>query len=271
MHELELNPSSDWRQRLGAVIDGTPVQRLITLLIIINAVILGLQTSPSIMADWGAPLLILDTFILACFVIELALRFVARGIGLLRDPWAVFDCLVVGIALVPASGPFAVLRALRVLRVLRLVSINPSMRKVVQALLASLPGMGSIVMLMGLVFYVAAVMATQLFGESFPEWFGNIGASLYTLFQVMTLESWSMGIVRPVMEEYPLAWLFFVPYILVATFMMLNLFIAVIVNAMQSTHEPDAEEQATVARAQAILDELRALRSEVAELRRNTP
>ena len=95
--------------------------------------------------------------------------------------------------------------------------------------------------------------------------------SLYTLFQVMTLESWSMGIVRPVMEEHPLAWLFFVPYILVATFMMLNLFIAVIVNAMQNTHEPNAEEQAAVAREQAILDELRALRSEVAELRRNAP
>ena len=135
MHELELNPSSDWRQRLGAIMDGATMQRLVTLLIIINAVILGLQTSPSIMADWGTPLLILDTFILTCFVIELVLRFTARGIGLLRDPWAVFDCLVVGIALVPASGPFAVLRALRVLRVLRLVSINPSMRKVVQALL----------------------------------------------------------------------------------------------------------------------------------------
>lgn len=271
MHELELNPSSNWRQRLGAVMDGATMQRLVTLLIIINAVILGLQTSPSIMADWGKPLLILDSLILACFVIELALRFTARGIGLLRDPWAVFDCLVIGIALVPASGPFAVLRALRVLRVLRLVSINPSMRKVVQALLASLPGMGSIVMLMGLVFYVAAVMATQLFGESFPEWFGNIGASLYTLFQVMTLESWSMGIVRPIMEQHPLAWMFFVPYILVATFMMLNLFIAVIVNAMQSTHESSAEEQAAAAREQAILDELRALRSEVAELRRQTP
>ncbi|ERI53264.1 ion transporter [Pseudomonas sp. EGD-AK9] len=271
MNELELKQSpADWRQRLGQLMDGLAVQRLVTLLIVINAAILGLQTSPAIMADWGRPLLTLDAIILACFVIELALRFAARGPGLLRDPWAVFDCLVVGIALVPASGPFAVLRALRVLRVLRLISINPSMRKVVQALLASLPGMGSIVMLMGLIFYVAAVMATQLFGQSFPEWFGNIGASLYTLFQVMTLESWSMGIVRPVMEAYPLAWLFFVPYILIATFMMLNLFIAVIVNAMQSTHEPSAEEQAAEAREQAILDELRALRSEIAELRRQS-
>ena len=272
MNEFELNQSSsDWRQRLGQLMEGPSVQRLVTLLIVVNAAILGLQTSPAIMTEWGRPLLMLDAVLLTCFVIELALRFAARGIGLLRDPWAVFDCLVVGIALVPASGPFAALRALRVLRVLRLISINPSMRKVVQALLASLPGMGSIVMLMGLIFYVAAVMATQLFGQSFPEWFGNIGASLYTLFQVMTLESWSMGIVRPVMEQHPLAWLFFVPYILIATFMMLNLFIAVIVNAMQSTHEPSAEELAAAVREQAILDELRALREEIAELRRKAP
>lgn len=270
MNELTPPSTHDWRKRLGTLMDGKSVQRLITLLILINAAILGMQTSAELMAEWGKPLLIADTLILACFVIELALRFIARGPGLLRDPWAVFDCLVVGIALVPASGPFAVLRALRVLRVLRLVSINPSMRKVVQALLASLPGMGSIVMLMGVIFYVAAVMATQLFGQTFPQWFGNLGASLYTLFQVMTLDSWSTGTVRPMLEQHPLAWLFFVPYILIATFMMLNLFIAVIVNAMQSTHEPSAAERAAEAREQAILDELRALRQEMAELRQKS-
>ena len=258
MNETPMNPPSNhWRLRLGALMESTAITRLVTALIILNAAILGIQTYPGLMAEWGELLLTLDQLILAVFILELALRFVARGLGLLRDPWAVFDCLVVGVALVPSSGPFAVLRALRVLRVLRLISINPNMRRVVEALLSSLPGMSSIAMLLGLVFYVAAVMATQLFGAAFPEWFGSLGASLYTLFQVMTLESWSMGIVRPVMEEHPLAWLFFVPYILVATFMMLNLFIAVIVNAMQSTHEPDAEEQAAAARAQAILDELR--------------
>jgi len=140
---------------------------------------------------------------------------------------------------------------------------------VVHALLASLPGMGSIVMLMGLLFYVAAVMATQLFGQDFPEWFGSIGASLYTLFQVMTLESWSMGIVRPVMEQYPLAWVFFVPYILIATFMMLNLFIAVIVNAMQDAQGPDPEVAARAEREEMILQELKALRAELGEMRRS--
>lgn len=262
------NAPSAWRQQLARFMDGKPVQRIITTLILINAAILGLLTSGEIVAEWGWLLVPVDMFILAVFVVELGLRFAARGIGLLRDPWAVFDCLVVGIALVPASGPFSVLRTLRVLRVLRLVSINPSMRKVVHALLASLPGMGSIVMLMGLLFYVAAVMATQLFGQDFPEWFGNIGASLYTLFQVMPLESWSMGIVRPVMEQYPLAWVFFVPYILIATFMMLNLFIAVIVNAMQDAQGPDPEVAARAQREEMILEELKALRAELGEMRR---
>lgn len=269
MNESMSHPTAPtWRLKLAELMDSTPVQRIITALILINAAILGLLTSADIVREWGWLLLPVDIFILTAFVIELALRFAARGIGLLRDPWAVFDCLVVGIALVPASGPFSVLRALRVLRVLRLVSINPSMRKVVQALLASLPGMGSIVMLMTLLFYVAAVMATQLFGQSFPEWFGNIGASLYTLFQIMTLESWSMGIVRPVMEEQPLAWVFFVPYILIATFMMLNLFIAVIVNAMQDAQGPDPEVEARALREQMIIDELKALRAELAQMRR---
>lgn len=256
-----------WRTRLAHVMDGKTVQRVVTALILVNAAILGLLTSQSIVDQWGWLLLPIDAFILTVFVLELALRFAARGIGLLRDPWACFDCVVIGIALVPASGPFSVLRALRVLRVLRLVSINPNMRKVVQALLSSLPAMGSIVMLMGLLFYVAAVMATGLFGATFPEWFGNIGASLYTLFQVMTLESWSMGIVRPVMEQHPLAWMFFVPYILIATFMMLNLFIAVIVNAMQDAQEPDPEVAVRLDREKAILEELKALRSELAEVR----
>ena len=273
MHELELNPSSNWRQRLGAIMDGATMQRLVTLLIIINAVILGLQTSPSIMADWGKPLLIIDSLILACFVIELALRFTARGIGLLRDPWAVFDCLVIGIALVPASGPFSILRALRVLRVMRMVTMVPSMRRVVGALLSAIPGLGSIAMVLALVFYVSAVIATGLFAADFPEWFGSLGRSVYTLFQVMTLESWSMGIVRPVMEIFPYAWVFFIPFILIATFTMLNLFIAIIVNAMQTV--TDADREATQASIEAarehietdLHDEVRALRGEIAELK----
>jgi voltage-gated sodium channel len=185
----------------------------------------------------------------------------------------VFDFLVVAIALVPASGPFAVLRALRVLRVLRLLTVVPSMRRVVGGLLAAVPGLSSIAAVLGLMFYVFAVIASKLFGATFPDWFGNLGLSLYTLFQVMTLESWSMGIVRPVMEVYPYAWAFFIPFILMATFTMLNLFIGVIVSAMQSFTEADkAETAVAVDQARAHIDadlhtEVRALRDEIAALR----
>jgi len=162
-----------------------------------------------------------------------------------RDPWSVFDFLVVAIALVPASGQLAVLRALRVLRVLRILTIVPSMRRVVGGLLAAIPGLASIGMVLALVFYVFAVITTNLFGGAFPDWFGTLGRSLYTLFQVMTLESWSMGISRPVMEVYPYAWIFFIPFILIATFTMLNLFIGVIVSAMQSFSDDDKADSAT--------------------------
>ncbi len=219
---------------LQSIVDGRRFQLAITVLIVVNAVILGLETSAAVMARWGVWLQLADRLILAVFVVEIVLRIWVHRLGFFRDPWGWFDFIVVGIALVPSSGPLAVLRTLRVLR---LVSVSPSMRAVVTALVGSLPGMGSIAALLLLLFYVFGVMATALFGAAFPEWFGSLGASLYTLFQVMTLESWSMGIVRPVMGEYPYAWLFFVPFILLATFTMLNLFIAVVVNAMQARHE----------------------------------
>ena len=274
MNDNILNLASPWRQRLAEWLKRASVQYLVTGLILINAVILGLETSSTAMQQWGHWLRTLDQLILACFVIEIALRFTAHGWRLLHDPWGLFDTLVIAIALIPASGPLAVLRALRVLRVLRLISLVPSMKMVVQSLLASLPGMGSIVALLGLVFYVAAVIATQLFGEQFPQWFGTLGDSLYTLFQVMTLESWSMGIVRPVMEEFPYAWLYFIPFILIATFMMLNLFIAVIVDAIQNQRDKVAEqeqEQAPPSESALLLEEVRQLRAELRILQQRLP
>jgi voltage-gated sodium channel len=262
-----------WRGSLAHWIEAPRIQNTIIALIVINAVILGMETSPRIMAQWGTVLTALDDAILAVFVVEIGLRICVHRGAFFRDPWSVFDFVVVGISLVPATGPLAVLRALRVLRVLRLLTMVPSMRRVVGGLLAAIPGLISVIAIISIVFYVAAVIATKLFSETFPDWFGHLGESAYTLFQIMTLESWSMGIVRPVMEVHPQAWLFFVPFILIATFTMLNLFIAIIVNAMQShaveqqartvsaveaaTREVDLHVQAHLARMEA---ELRALR-----------
>ena len=262
--------------------DSTPLQRFLERadvrhtvlgLIILNAVVLGLETSDMLMARHGAWLRMLDQAMLMVFVLEIGLRIVAWRGAFFRDPWSIFDFVVVGIALVPASGPFTVLRALRVLRVLRVLTIVPSMRRVVGGLLAALPGLSSIAMVLLLVYYVFGVIATQLFGDRFPDWFGTLGRSLYSLFQIMTLESWSMGIVRPLMEVFPYAWTFFIPFILIATFTMLNLFIGVIVSAMQSFSS--AETEATVsavddAREHIEADlhaEMRGLRAELAELK----
>jgi voltage-gated sodium channel len=254
-------------------VEQTWFTNFILVLIILNAILLGLETSKSVMAEWGTLLVTLDHAMLTVFTIELLLRIYAWRGRFFTDAWSLFDFVVVVIALVPASGPFAVLRALRVLRVLRLLTIVPSMRRVVAALLGALPGLGSIATLLLLVYYVFAVIATKLFGESFPEWFGSIGSSLYTLFQVMTLESWSMGISRPVMEKFPYAWTFFIPFILVATFTMLNLFIAIIVNAMQSFNEAEhaaeneVHEQAEKREQEYLHAELGAIRSELSQLR----
>lgn len=244
-------------------------ERFILALILVNAAVLGLETEPAIMARWGGILHAIDTFALAIFVIELSAKIIVQRLRFVRDPWNLFDFAVVAIALLPASGPLAVLRALRVLRVLRLVTVVPSLRRVVGALLGALPGMGSIVMLLGLIFYVGAVMATKLYGASFPQWFGDVPASLYTLFQVMTLESWSMGIVRPVMEQHPQAWLFFVPFILATSFTALNLFIGVVVSAMQSEMEADRKrtvEDAVSHAEEPLVAEVKALREQVALL-----
>lgn len=211
-------------------------------LIVINAVILGMETSRSIMEHYGVWLKAIDALILKIFVIEIGLRLFIYRWKFFTRPWSVFDFVVVVIALIPASEAFAALRALRVLRVLRLISVVPTMRRVIEGLLSAIPGIASVATIMLLFFYVFAVIGTHLYSDTFPEWFGTLGATMYTLFQIMTLESWSMGIVRPVMEQHPSAWAFFVIHILVTTFTMLNLFIAIIVNAMHEGADEEAEE-----------------------------
>ena len=208
--------------------------------IVFNAIILGMETYPAVMDAAGPLLIALDRICLGIFVMEIAAKLYVDRLRFFRSGWNVFDFLVVGIALVPSAGGLSVLRALRILRVLRVVSVLPRLRRVVEGFVTALPGMGSVFGLMGLVFYIASVMATKLFGQSFPQWFGSLGDSAYSLFQIMTLESWSMGIVRPVMEVYPQAWAFFVPFILLTTFAVVNLLVGLIVNSMQDAHAEEA-------------------------------
>lgn len=272
------------RKRMARWIESAQIQRLIIILILINALILGLQTSVTMMTHIGSYLIWADRLILSVFVMELLIKVVALDRRFFKNPWNVFDLLVVSLALIPNSGPLSVLR---VLRLLRLVSLLPKLRFVVEALLRAIPGIISIIGLLGLLYYVCAVIATGLFGQQFPDWFGTLGKSMYTLFQIMTLESWSMGIARPVLESYPYAWLFFIPFILVATFTILNLFIAIIVSTMQSMqeeqhqaeqaafgqtlHEDSAQIHADLLRAetqnQQLREELRAMHEDIRALK----
>ncbi len=207
--------------------------------ILINGVVLGIETVKGLDARVMSVLEWIDRLCLLIFVVELMLKLWVYRLSFFKQGWNVFDFVIVAVALVPATDELSILRAFRIFRVLRLVTTVDSIRRVVAGMLIAIPGVGSVGGLLVIFFYIGAVISTTLFGEAFPQWFGNLGRSMYTLFQIMTLESWSMGIVRPVMEHYPYAWIFFIPFITVTTFTVLNLFIGIIVDAIATVKEQD--------------------------------
>ncbi|WAC49407.1 ion transporter [Asticcacaulis sp. SL142] len=256
-----------WRARLRDGLDHPAATTVIVGLIVINAIVLGLETYPMVMALIGSQLLMLDQLLLGVFVVELLLRLFAQGGRFIRDPWNLFDTVVIALALLPASGALSVLRALRVVRVLRLISIFPSLRRVISGIAAALPGIGSIGAILLILYYVFAVMATKLFATSAPQWFGSLEASLFSLFQIMTLEGWA-DMTRELAQTQTLAIPFMVVFILVSTFTVLNLFISVMLEAMQrvtidsDANSPDSQTAALetltveVQRLRARLDEM---------------
>ncbi len=265
-------------ERARHFLEHRTTERILAGLIILNAIVLGLETSKPVMAKYSWLLEPMDHILLGIFVIEVVVRLIVTGRGFFRDPWNVFDFIVVALSLMPQTGPLSVLRALRILRVLRLVSAVPTLRRVVGGLIESMPGIGAIAFLLALVYYCFAVMATNLFGADVPEAFGTMGRSAYSLFTVMTLEGWN-DLADKVMEKHPYAWLFFIPYIMTTTFTVLNLFIAIIVTAMQNEADKVREAEAKEHREEqdaieelsekdsVILRELRELRTELRALK----
>lgn len=232
MEKYHYLPTASPLVRICSMVFLPRVQHFILGVIILNAIILGLETSPAIMSGASALLVALDATCLGIFIVVLLMKFVVLRFGFFKSAWNIFDFLIIGVSVLPNSGALSILRALRILRVLRLVTNLPRLRLIIESILLSLPSIGWISCLLGIVFYIFAVLTTMLFGQAFPKWFGSLGSSMYTLFQVMTLESWSMGISRPVMEQFPYAWLLFITFILLSAFIVLNVFIGIIVNAM---------------------------------------
>ena len=255
--------------RMKSVLDSDVFGRFITAVILVNAVTLGMETSDAVMARIGELVLLIDKLCLVIFILEIGAKLIVWRLRFFRNGWNVFDFLIVGIALASAAQGFSVLRALRILRVLRVISVAPRLRRVVEGFITALPGMGSVFLLMAIIFYIGSVMATKLFGSSFPEWFGTLGLSAYSLFQIMTLESWSMGIVRPVMELYSYAWAFFVPFIMVTTFAVVNLLVGLIVNSMQDAHSEEEGERTDAYRDQ-VISRLEAIEARIARLQDET-
>ncbi len=256
------------RARVTALVEHKLFHDVIIAVIIINAVTLGLETSGAIMARWGDLLTLVDRAIIGIFVVELALRLYAARLPFFRSGWNIFDFLIVIISVIPAAGALSVLRSLRILRVLRLLSVIPQLRKVVEALLRGLPGMGAIVLVLILVYFVGSVLATKLYGADFPGYFGSIGDTMFTLFTIMTLEGWA-EVARDVMAKHPAAWLFFIPFIVVSAFMVLNLFIAIIVNAMQEGAEGEKQVERDAAKDAhgELMLTISALRADIEQLR----
>lgn len=231
------------REKLGAFLEGSKFQNFIVSLIILNSITIGMETSKSWMNSYGAFFDKLDNIILIIFVIEVVLKLYAFSFRFFKNAWNVFDFLIIAIAVIPAAASFSVFRTIRILRTLRLIKNVPKLRVIIEALIKSIPSIGWIMVLLVTVFYIFAVLATNLYGDQFPQWFGSIGGSMFTLFQIMTLESWSSGIARPMMSQAPYSYMFFIPFILIATYTTLNIFIAIVVNTMNELHIQDAKEE----------------------------
>lgn len=266
------NRIQEQRNIFGRFVYSGPVQTAIILCIIINSIQLGLETSPWWRTTAGNFSTALDTVFIWIFAVEIMLKLLSDRHRFFCSGWNIFDFLVVAVSFVPGNGVFSVLRVFRIFRALRLLYRIPRLKVITESLFSSIPSIGWICVLLSIWFYICSVIATNLFGGKFPEWFGTIGKSMYSLFQIMTLESWSMGIVRPVMSIYPYAWLLFVPFIIFATYTVMNLFIGIMVNTISEFHnariqedEGQAAEEGDPARQ--MLSELQALRGELRSLR----
>jgi voltage-gated sodium channel len=228
---------------LRAFIESKAFQYSIIALIIINAITIGLETSATIRESAGLWLTEIDKYILVIFTLEISVKIVAYRQKFFANTWNIFDFLIVAIALIPAAGPLHILRTLRVLRTARLIKNVPKLRLIIESLLKSIPSIGWIGVLLFMIFYIFAVIGTDLYQDQFPEYFGDMGKTFFTLFQVMTLESWSSGIARPMMQEVSYSYLFFIPFILLATYTTLNVFIAIVVNTMNEINRAEMKEE----------------------------
>ena len=260
------------KQIASRIVGSKGFQRLVIMAIVLSAVLVGLETSPAILAKWGEGLKRMDRLLVLLFAVEIFMRLLSYGRGVGRffsDPWNVFDFAVVSACLMPASPQYlVVLRLFRILRVLRLVTTIPKLQLLVGALFKSIPSMGYVVILLAVHFYIYAVLGTFLFATNDVSHFGSLGSSALTLFQVVTLEGW-VEVMAAQQTAFPfIAPLYFISFIVFGTMIILNLFIGVVVNSMTEMQE-ELEAQDTPVTSKTIQAEITALRSSVDKLEKH--
>ena len=238
---------------LKKIVDGKVFQGIILFVIIFNCVIMGLETIKDLSPNALAVFAVINNVCLWIFILEIIVKLLAYGLDYFKDPWNWFDMFIVGISMVSGLPFMAAFRAVRVLRVLKslkalrgtkLIGAVSHLQVIITAIFKSIPSIMWTGILLILIYYIFALIGVNLFGEAFPDWFGNIGKSMYTLFQVMTLESWSMGISRPVMEVFPYAWAYFVPFVLISSFIVMNVVVGIVVNAISEVTAENTKEEA---------------------------
>lgn len=263
---------------LKKIVEGKVFQGIILFVIVFNAVIMGIETIRNLSADAQFALATINTLCLCIFVAEIIVKLLAYGLEYFKDPWNWFDIIIVGVSMVSGLAFMSAFRAVRVLRVLKslkalrgtkLIGHVKKLQIIIDAIVKSIPSIGWTGVLLLLIYYIFALIGVNLFGEAFPDWFGTIGKAMYTLFQVMTLESWSMGISRPVMAEFSYAWAYFVPFVLLSSFVVMNVVVGIVVNAIDEVNAEaaaeaanEAEEKAPISNAD-LVKEMRSLKEQL--------
>lgn len=275
-------------KKIKALVEHKIFNNVILIIIIINSIVIGLQTSAAIEAKIGFVLGIIDMVCLVIFTIEIVLKLLAYGIRFFLDGWNIFDFIIVllsfltGLSFLSSFRAFRIFRVLRTLkaarglkalkglRTLRMITWMDDLKLIIAAIGRSVPGIMWSGILLLLIYYMFSIMGVSLFGAKFPDWFGNIGKSMYTLFQVMTLESWSMGISRPVMEEFSWAWAYFVPFVLISSFVMMNVIVGIVVNAISDVTDKvkkeNEEEKSEFTKEEELKKEIQALKEQLSKV-----
>ena len=232
---LQISPCMSLTSNITNFLNSSTFNNFVFFVIVVHCICLGLDTYSVIHDKLSEIFNILNIISSTIYLVEITLKTIFIRTKYLKNPWNLFDIVIVLVPLlsmIPGLYALRFLRILRILRSARLVSHTKPLQLILIAIVKSLSKLAWTGILLLLIFYIYAVLGASLFGTEFHAWFGDIGKSAYSLFQIMTLESWSMGIARPVIAVFPFAWIYFISFVIISSFIIMNLVVAIIVQTI---------------------------------------